>query len=711
MRLQRLFLLPVLISLTCATAFAAGRNDNSAIADSLYASLRKAKTPADSLTIMGNLFDILPRDKSTEIGLKMFDVANRAGDSSTALWTLRDLANRYLRNDSMLVELYNRTLRYSDGDSEIRDPGALPADIDELMETRTFIRLTRNMHQIRFAGKEKRDEMFHDLLRTNSLTPPSNIYDRIVLVHSMCTILMHTGSKELLTNCLDSLGSFIDRLPPSSLSLRKAYNVHAASLYANNGQYEKSMQADLKTLSDIDALETMYRKKGRLYRNFSPNRYVIYTRILSIFPILAPHEVEKYYKLAKEMVEKDITAAETYRHFPAPDIYYNLAYKNYGKAMVYLKIALADPYAKHHRRKLLKYEIECAEATGDNETLLAASREYNKILELHIEENLDDKYRKMQLVYDTYDMRNNLNRLQLEKQNSEAKLMRSITIISIAAASVLLLLVIILFKLNDSKRTLVHTLDKSNKDLRDEREKLEKSHKELLKARDMAQRANNLKSDFIKNMSYEVNAPLKAINEYSRLIVDCSDSSKRKYVERFASLVELNCELLTTIVEDVLHISEIDSRSMPIHNRSTDLTSLCTMVIDGVRHRLNPGVALHFDSSSPAISLFTDPRRVHQILLNLLTNAAKFTPSGSITLSYKEDNDKIIFSVTDTGIGINPDKKDLIFERFVKLDKQTQGTGLGLSISRLIARLLGGDVELDTSYTKGARFILTLPKK
>lgn len=142
-------------------------------------------------------------------------------------------------------------------------------------------------------------------------------------------------------------------------------------------------------------------------------------------------------------------------------------------------------------------------------------------------------------------------------------------------------------------------------------------------------------------------------------------------------------------------------------------------MLDGVRHRVAPGVALQFDASSPAISLFTDPQRLHQILLNLLTNAAKFTQRGSITLGFSLENDeegntdleKVRFVVTDTGIGIKADKKEAIFDRFVKLDKETQGAGLGLTISRLLARILGGDVYLDTTYTKGARFVLILPRK
>ena len=200
-----LLLLGILPSAAIAT-----RDSNSAISDSLYHCLKEATTPADSLVIMGNPFDVPPRDTGTEIGMEMFEVANRAGNSSAALSMLRNLANRYMRNDSMLVELYNLTLRYTDEKTTSHAPGTVKAKSDELMETRTFIRLTRNMHQARYANEEKRDELLHDLLRTNTLTPPSNLYDQIVLVHAMCTLLVQMGSNELLASYIDSLGKLID---------------------------------------------------------------------------------------------------------------------------------------------------------------------------------------------------------------------------------------------------------------------------------------------------------------------------------------------------------------------------------------------------------------------------------------------------------------------------------------------------------------------
>ncbi len=469
----------------------------------------------------------------------------------------------------------------------------------------------------------------------------------------------------------------------------------------------------MKTLEGIESLEKHYREIGRIYHSFDANRYIIYTRLLSNFPMLAPHEVEKYYKLAMDLAASDYTSAETNKVSPTPQIYYNLAYKNYDKALGYIKSCIDHPYNIQDRRRLLKHEIECAEAVGDNATLLKAACEYNKLLEDNLSQRLDEKYRELQVLSDNSELINNYNQLHIEKQRAEARALRLTVLIAILAAVILLISVIVLFRLNRRNRSLVMTLDKSNRELLEKSENLEQSRQELVKARDMAQKANNMKTDFIKNMSYEVNAPLKAINEYSKLIVDCADASNRKYLERFTALVELNSELLNTIVNDVLHISEIDSNSVPIHNRSTDLRSMCTMVLDGVRQRLSPHVVLLFDAESPAISLFTDPQRLHQILLNLLTNAAKFTAKGSITLSYRIDADKgtVVFSVTDTGIGIKSDKKDAIFDRFVKLDKDTQGAGLGLTISRMLARIMGGDVQLDTSYTKGARFIVILPQK
>lgn len=709
-------LLPVFI-LFLASLFTSQTEakDMKLVADSLWTQLSKATTSTDSLPILENLFDVLPQRQSMNIGLKIFEVAKRAGDSSAALEMLRNLANLYLLNDSMLVELYNRTECF-DGSPAHNDNESILANQDELRETRTFIKIARNIYRANYAPEEERDEILNDLLKTYTINRPTDIYEQMVLLHGICSLLSCSGADAFLTRYLEKLDNVIQQLPPSAISLLNSYYIYAALLYNDTDQFEKSFQADRKTLEVINNLEKRYHDRGRIFRSYDANRYIIYQRILSNYDKLAPPELERYYQYAMKCVNNNIVAARTNATFPGPQIYYNMAHKKYRQALNDIKNCINDNYVTANSQRLktlLKYEIECAKALNDNETLLEASLQYNDLLEAYLSSRIDERYKELQVIYDTYEIRNDYNKLQLEKQQSESESMRIIVIIGVIAILILLSSVGILFRLYRRNRALVNTLDKSNRALRNESSNLEKSRADLLKARDQAQKANNMKTDFIKNMSYEVKAPLKAINEYCKLIVDCADATNKKYLERFTSLVELNSELLSTIINDVLHISEIDSESVPIHNRPVELRPLCTMVLDGVRHRLSPNVSLMFDTSSPNISLFTDPQRIHQILLNILTNAAKFTTKGSITLAYTVDNEKetVTFSVTDTGIGIKADKKDVIFDRFVKLDKETQGAGLGLTISRMMARILGGDVVLDTTYTKGARFLLILPKK
>lgn len=337
----------------------------------------------------------------------------------------------------------------------------------------------------------------------------------------------------------------------------------------------------------------------------------------------------------------------------------------------------------------------------------------------------DKNYRELQTAYAIYEMKHNLGAMELERRESVAMMQRIVIIVSFCALVVLVVLVIFLFRQYRKNRLLANNLTQSNKRLLVEGENLRKSKADLIRARDQAQKANNLKSDFIKNMSYEVKVPLQAITEYSHLIADCvanastmSEESKAlspsaKHLARFADLLELNSELLSTIINDVLRLSEIESNPLTIQAQVIQLKALCDATLSSVKHRVKPGVTLSLDPKVEKLDIFTDPTRLQQILNNMLTNAAKFTTSGSIVLSYAPDKEdkNVILTVTDTGIGINPENKEKIFERFVKLDRDSQGVGLGLTISRLLARHLGGDLWLDTSYKSGARFCLSIPKK
>ena len=358
--------------------------------------------------------------------------------------------------------------------------------------------------------------------------------------------------------------------------------------------------------------------------------------------------------------------------------------------------------------------MDASKEVGDQQALLKASTEYSKLMEEFIDEKFKERYNELQIIYDVYNMKNDYARLQVEKQESENVLQRNIIIITCISCVILLALLVILIRLNRKTKHLAKTLAESNAALTIESENLRKSRAESMRIRDIAIKANSFKTDFIKNMSREVQIPLQAITEYTGLIVDCSDLSHKNYLEKFSHLVELNSELLNTMVNDMLSLADFDSSSssIKINKKIANLYDICNMVVGTVNRRIGDGVEIVFDAESQAnINIFTDTQRVQQILINLLTNAVKFTQQGYIKLLVKtaDDNSKIQFIVEDTGIGIPPEKKDLIFERFYKISKDSQGAGLGLTISRMFAKLLNGSLELDTTYTSGARFILTIP--
>lgn len=242
--------------------------------------------------------------------------------------------------------------------------------------------------------------------------------------------------------------------------------------------------------------------------------------------------------------------------------------------------------------------------------------------------------------------------------------------------------------------------------------KLREKNGELVVARDKARAADEMKSMFIQNMSHEIRTPLNAIVGFSQLLTNPEMNLEPEKRVTFSHLIEHNSDLLTTLVNDVLSISELESGKYAMEHRECLCNELCRTALSTVEHRRPDGVELRFTSEvDDGYTLVTDRKRVEQVLVNFLTNAEKYTTKGEIHLhcSLAENPGKVTFSVADTGCGIPPEQAEAVFERFVKLDSFKQGTGLGLSICRTIAGLLKGEVRLDVTYTHGARFVFILP--
>lgn len=163
------------------------------------------------------------------------------------------------------------------------------------------------------------------------------------------------------------------------------------------------------------------------------------------------------------------------------------------------------------------------------------------------------------------------------------------------------------------------------------------------------------------------------------------------------------------LINEILDLSKIESGTIEFSFGPASLHNLCREVYDAHIFRTPQGVSLVYESSDESLMIETDKNRVFQVISNLIGNAVKFTKEGSISYGYKLVDNQIVFHVTDTGTGIEPEKVGRVFERFAKLNNHAQGTGLGLSICKSIVERLGGKISVSSEFGKGTTFTFTLP--
>ena len=239
---------------------------------------------------------------------------------------------------------------------------------------------------------------------------------------------------------------------------------------------------------------------------------------------------------------------------------------------------------------------------------------------------------------------------------------------------------------------------------------LEEREGQLVIAREKAEESDMLKSAFLANMSHEIRTPLNAIVGFSSLMQG-EELSQEERAE-YCAIVVNNSEMLLTLLNDILDISSLECGKIRFNYSAEEIVQICQHILMTTAHTRQPGVEGRLECAVDSYMLTTDVHRLSQILINLLTNAAKFTSEGSITLGVEicSEQNEVLFSVTDTGPGIPLDKQEMVFNRFEKLDgNKKKGTGLGLAICRQIAMIFGGRIWVDPTYTGGARFIFAHP--
>ena len=233
-----------------------------------------------------------------------------------------------------------------------------------------------------------------------------------------------------------------------------------------------------------------------------------------------------------------------------------------------------------------------------------------------------------------------------------------------------------------------------------------KQQKELEAARIKAEESDRLKSAFLANMSHEIRTPLNAIVGFSKLVIDAECTNEK---EQYAEIIERNSEILLNLFNDILDLSSLEADSLSFNIRPIKLIDICLQLEQQFCYKVKNGTKLILDDVDTELYVSGDWNRIIQIISNLLSNAAKFTPKGEIHFGYREKEDFVEFYVKDSGIGLPAERVATIFQRFGKINDFVQGTGLGLTLCRMLVEKMGGRIWLRSQEGKGSRFYFTLP--
>ena len=693
MRLKGLLLILVLFCAVTSVSAA----DSATLKEELKAKVASAATPEDSIRALYNLYDISNRREQTSILESIYRTAEKAGDMATRLDVLRHLANTNSGNDSILQVLRSKTAE-------------LPASIDQ-HQTLMYINIIRIRRNALSASEAERQVRLREVLHEYTNKEHYSTDERILLLFSLCAYLSNTAEGDLLVKYTDELEQLISNTPNTISPIRGQFYSYATIMYTNIGNHEKAANAAREVLKITDDLQEDYKTKGRIYRKFNRERYGMYRRLLLNYPAMDIAEVDSVYNKAIAITKIDPDCKAMLEKYQLLNIAHMMAHKKYSEAAPLIMKSLDSIGNDAFYRNFLLDQLNiAAEYTNDKELQLFALRENNKKLQQQIQFKSEERLRELQVIYDLQKIRESNQELEIKNRQTQLEAHETILIISIVALVIVIIITIVTFLLYVRAKQMSVSAIHAKESLEHERTVSQRHYDDLMRSRNELTKANLQKSDLINSLGHEMRTPLTAISDFTKIIVDSVDDERKPYLEHFSQIISHNVELLEAISRDILDISLLDGEEITVSRKMTDVTELCDMVVETLRQTTHSGVEMKFIQPAERVSFVTDPQRVEQILINLLKNSVRFTHAGEITLTYEADKQHgaIKFIVTDTGCGVSKEQQKTLFKQAPKGEHHS-GTGLGLYLSQMIAKRLDGMVTLDTNYTDGARFILTLP--
>ena len=692
----RKLLRPLLAAATIIVAINAEAQTAESV-DSLNALLAEATTPEDSVALLHNLYDCLYFDRKP-ILKQIFETAERAGDYTSMLEVVFVLTASYQHEPEIEEELLELVDRVPESEAQRLQ--------------KLYVKLRFEMSKIQRMTEEERQQRLHEALMKYREEGNLDKFDRITHLFVICTNLRSTTYSQLLIYYLNELQSMIDEFPVDELPIRSLFYSLASSSFLNNNLFQQAIEANRRILGLVGQFDKLHESQGRIFRNYDGSLYDCYHNMLMCYEVLTDEEIEDCYNHILQIIDRNPRIKKNIERQNRSRIFYLMAKKRYAEAIPILRYQLEATSDFNGYKNMADALVKAARETGDKESLLYGTALINKLYKERQKAKSDISLNELLTIYDVENLKGQNKDLIIENQRIEIHNRQQTVIAAVVALLVVICLLVWMVSLYLHSRWLAKRLSDSNKKLIEERNTLKETYAKLVNVRDKAKAADRIKSDFVENMSEEIRVPLGAIVEYSHLIADFAEEDERPYIREYADIMTINTDLMIRLVNDLLDLPQLENGELSIHRSPSSLNGICNFALKFVKKHVGPGVDIIFaNAGQPDYMILTDPQRVEQVLIQLLTNAAKFTENGSITFGYEisQKRDKVTFTVTDTGIGVPKGMEEAIFNRFVKIDPTTQGNGLGLYIGRLMAKMLGGSLKLDSKYRTGARFIFTVP--
>ena len=427
----------------------------------------------------------------------------------------------------------------------------------------------------------------------------------------------------------------------------------------------------------------------RPYRDTTGYTMRAYSKMLYLRELISKEKATQYYGKCMELARARGDLAEIY----STSARYYQYMEEYERAVAYIDSAVTV-YKRNGTKadfaSIYAVQSWLYEHLGDYKNTLEALRESNTIRHNDRVEEAQNSLAEMQTLFE-------VGQLELEK----SRLANRMKFIALLAGGVLLLLLV---GWSVYQYVMVRRLKQIRRQLTD-------ANQEITRQSRRATESEKMKTAFINSMCHEIRTPLNAINGFSELLLDDTlDAHTRR---EFREQIRTNTTALTTLLENMLELSSLVSSEAPLPQTYTDIGLLCAERLEyQKRQSNNPQVEYIFKGGGEGPCIIpTNVFYMTRVIDNLLQNAAKFTAAGSVTLSCEKDDSqrRLRIRVADTGIGIDPDKREWVFERFAKVDPFKPGSGIGLYLCRLIVTRLGGEIRVCPEYRAGCCIDIVLP--